>query len=155
MPFASHRAVAADQPVLIGNSENGRRGMRAPVARLQLPPAQEGWAPRIRMRLPNFSGATVDHPGLLHYTCKLETRVRPRLWQRVRAVGTYDERHPEDVSTVLRGKPMLCLEFADMVMTVPEPAPLVVETKRNAAAGQVQPAQQLESLSARTLHWGL
>jgi hypothetical protein len=145
VPFAPHRSVPADVPVVIGNSENGRHGMRSPVARLQLPAAQAGWAPRIRMRLPNFSGATDEHPGLLHYTCKLDARVRPMPFKCMRALGDHDEQHPEDVSAVLRGKPVLCIEFGDLVMTVPQPEPLKVGVD---ASKKGAGARQLASLSA-------
>jgi hypothetical protein len=78
------------------------------------------------MSLPSFSGATEDHPRLLQYTCQLKSRVRPLLGQRIEAVGVYDGSHPEDVSTVLRGRPVVCLEFANMEMEVPKPEALLL-----------------------------
>jgi hypothetical protein len=127
LPFAAHSEYSTEEPVVIHNRERGRRGMAGPVAQLLLPPQQSGWAPRIPMALPNFSGGTEDHLGLLHYTCKLRTRVRPLPGQRLEAVGEYDSTHPEDVSGVLRGRPLICLEFSGMEMSVPKPKPLLLQ----------------------------
>lgn len=76
------------------------------------------------MHLPNFSGATPEHPGLMYYKCELRARLKPLIGQCIQSAGTYDREHPEDVSSVLQGKPVLCIEFADMRMSVPEPTPL-------------------------------
>jgi hypothetical protein len=138
VPFALHRDYPNDHAVLVGNCEQGPRGCSHPVARLILPATQAGWAPRIRMHLPNFSGGTTQHPGLLHYTCELVTRVRPMPLQYMRAVGEYDAGNAEDVSAVLQGKPVLCLSFEDMTMHVPDPKPLQIRrVKRTHVATDV------------------
>jgi hypothetical protein len=36
-----------------------------------------------------------------------------------------DAGHPEDISVVLKGKPLLCLSFNDFVMHVPEATPWI------------------------------
>lgn len=99
-----------------------------PVGELLLPGAAGRPGPRIRMQLPNFSGGTAEHPGLLHYTCQMQARVRPTrqmVARRAAAGEGVEDGHPEDVGTVLRGKPLLCIAFDDMEMSVPEPRPLL------------------------------
>jgi hypothetical protein len=133
MSFAPHRSHSIDHPIVIQNRERGKRGKIGPVAKLLLPCQQHSWAPTIPMQLPNISGATVDHPGLLKYTCKLTTKVRLLPW-RIIAAGSYDESDAEDVSAVLRGKPLLCMEFSGMEMLVPSPEPFKLKGKSSLGA---------------------
>lgn len=128
--FAPHRGGSTAEAVEVWNVERGRRGMRGqPVGELFLPRAGGRAGPRIHMQLPNFSGGTLEHPGLLHYTCEMCACVRPAGGISAgppAAAGEGEaERHPEDVSTVLRGKPLLCIAFDDMEMSVPEPRPML------------------------------
>lgn len=123
-PYAPHRETRADAPVLIANCENGRRGHSGAIAQLQLPRKPRGPGLPLRMHLPNFSGGTPEHPGLAYYKCDLRARLKPLLGQVIRAGGEYDRSHAEDVSSVLQGRPVLCIEFADMHMSVPHPTPL-------------------------------
>eukprot|EP00892_Ulva_mutabilis_P011491 jgi/Ulvmu1/8714/UM047_0054.1 len=132
--FAPHSGGSTAEAVEVWNMERGRRGMRgAPVGELLLPRAVARRGPRIRMQLPNFSGGTAEHPGLLHYTCEMRACVRPTGHMAVQrpllgaAVGVDvgEDPHPEDVSTVLRGRPLMCIAFDDMEMSVPEPQPLM------------------------------
>lgn len=110
----------------------GRRGGRAGlpgghVATLELPQVTHAWAPRLRLSLPSFSGATPDCPHLLKYACQLATRVRPVRPARVsaRAVGASGDddntHHAESLAPLLGGRPLLALSFGDMVMVVNEP----------------------------------
>jgi hypothetical protein len=117
--FASHNDRSPSHPIIVRNTERGERGLKHSVAELILPAHQKGWGPRVSMQLPNFSGGTVDHLPLLHYTCELNTTVK--VVSSMRAVGKYDASQAEDVSTVLKGKPLLCMAFDDMHMTVPKP----------------------------------
>ena len=130
-PYAPHAGGAAGHALVVHNAERGRRGKRGAVAELELPPQQTGWAPSIPMALPNFSGNTPDHPGLLHYTCQMRSRVRLLPRARIRAVGAREEESGhEDVSSVVRGRPVVCIEFAGMEMHVPEPAPLESRSRK-------------------------
>lgn len=138
VPYAAHSGHSIDHSIVIHNRERGKRGKNGPVAMLLLPCEQRGWAPTIQMKLPSFSGATIHHPGLLQYTCKLNTKVRLLPWRRsggwrIKAVGMYDESDAEDVSIVLRGKPLLCMEFSGMEMLVPSPE--LFEPKRKSNLG--------------------
>jgi hypothetical protein len=66
------------------------------------------------------SGGTPDYPTLIQYACDLFTNVRP---VRPVAVTVPDEElgsskgGKEAMSTILRGKPLLCLAFDDMVVS--------------------------------------
>ena len=125
-PYAPHREYTCAHPVVVASSERGRRACPHPVAQLLLPRRQQGWAPRTSMQLPNFSGGTPEHPELIHYTCRMNARVRPMPWQCMRSVGEHDERHAEDINSVLKGKPLFCMEFGDFEMLVPGPKPLPI-----------------------------
>ena len=65
----------------------------------------------------------MDHPGLLHYTCKMLANIRPAPALRAVQEAGKDGKSVEDVSHVLKGKPLLCLAFSDFVMRVPEAQP--------------------------------
>lgn len=122
--YAGHSGASSGAPVTVRNCERGALGMRSPVTTLVLPPAREGWAgPRIKLGLPSFSGNTATCPGLLQYTCKLTTNVRLRPSIRLMGDECYDTEHPEDVSTVLRGRPLLTMGFDNMHMLVHAPQP--------------------------------
>lgn len=134
VPFAPHTGGSTADAVEIWNVERGRRGMRGqPVGQLLLPGVGGRAGPRINMKLPNFSGGTAEHPGLLHYTCEMAASVRPTRHMAVRAAaggGGEGEGgvHPEDVSTVLRGRPLMCIAFDNLEMSVPEPQPMLAGT---------------------------
>ena len=127
----------------------GRRGGRAGlpggrVATLELPQVANTWAPRLRLSLPSFSGATPDCPHLLKYACQLATSVRPVRPARVsaRAVGAGgdgdDTHHAESLAPLLGGRPLLALSFGDMVMVVNEPERVDVGGRQ-----RVRPSAQL------------
>jgi hypothetical protein len=107
----------------VKNLERGRRGLKDPVAEFLLPAKQARKGPRMPLTLPNFSGATEDHPGLVHYTCKMHANIRPMPTLKDVRPSSGTEASDEDVSTVLKGKPLLCLAFEDLVMSVPEAEP--------------------------------
>lgn len=117
------KTVAPDCAVVVHNVEKGKRGLKTPVAEFLLPESLSSKGPRMPMTLPNFSGGTVDHPGLLHYTCKMLANIRPApALREVQAAGP-EPKAVEDVTHVLKGKPLLCLAFSDLVMRVPEAQP--------------------------------
>lgn len=118
------KAGSTDCAVVIQNVEKGKRGLKTPVAEFLLPEALSQKGPRMPLTLPNFSGGTVDHPGLLHYTCKMLANIRPA--PGIRAVqGEAQGNVAEDVSSVLKGKPLICLAFSDLVMRVPKAQPWI------------------------------
>lgn len=133
------KTVAPGCAVVVQNVERGARGLKAPVAEFLLPEALPRKGPRMPLTLPNFSGGTVDHPGLLHYTCKMLANIRPA--PAIRAVQSTgkDVATVEDVSHVLKGKPLLCLEFRDLVMRVPEAQPWKPKVKRSSDVQVVTP----------------
>lgn len=122
--------VAPDRAVVVKNVESGKRGLKTPVAEFLLPESLSRKGPRMPLTLPNFSGGTVDHPGLLHYTCKMLANIRPA--PAVRAVQDSAPGEAEDVSHVLKGKPLLCLAFSDLVMRVPKAEPWIPKGSNDA-----------------------
>jgi len=92
--------------------------------------------PRLNLKLPSFSGATPECPGLLKYACDLSARVRLVKPVVVRTRRSKDEKRDEReggcssddsfLSAVLGGKPLLCLEFGDMRMRVEQPRAALV-----------------------------
>jgi hypothetical protein len=116
------RKVAPDCAVVVQNMEKGKRGLKTPVAEFLLPEKFGAKGPRLPLTLPNFSGGTEDHPGLLHYTCKMLANIRPV--PALKAVqGAASDVTAEDVSHVLKGKPLMCLAFSDLIMRVPKAQP--------------------------------
>ena len=75
-----------------------------------------------RLRLYCNSGATEDCPAILKYACVLDTNaapVKPALCQAdFNAEEAVDG--GEALSSLLTGKPLLALNFSNMVMTVDE-----------------------------------
>ncbi|WIA32718.1 hypothetical protein OEZ86_005904 [Tetradesmus obliquus] len=138
--------------VALHNVDRGRRALPGrPVAVLQLPAvARTGFlGPRLRLSLPSFSGGTLEHPGLLQYSCDLRTSVMPvapmtiqlpssQDWQQQQQQQTKQQRtqqqqqqqqqqqHPEVLDLLLGGKPLVCLAFSDMEMRVEEPQRLAL-----------------------------
>jgi len=96
--------------------------------------------PRLNLKLPSFSGATAECPGLLKYACDLSARVRLVKPVVVRTLSNGKEGGGDDgekeiksgdcLSAVLGGRPLLCLEFGDMRMRVEEPRPALVGGKK-------------------------
>ena len=90
--------------------------------------------PRLNLKLPSFSGATAECPGLLKYACDLSARVRLVKPVVVRTggekAGEKDGGDSDCLSAVLGGKPLLCLEFGDMRMRVEEPQPALIGGKK-------------------------
>lgn len=97
--------------------------------------------PRLRLKLPSFSGATPECPGLLKYACDLSARVRLVKPVVVRSVGGGGGTRASGgdagggggagrLSAVLGGRPLLCLEFGDMRMQVKRPQPALIGAKK-------------------------
>ncbi|GBF90992.1 hypothetical protein Rsub_03847 [Raphidocelis subcapitata] len=148
--------------VELRSAERGRRAMAAPVATFRLPAvATAGFlGPRLRLSLPSFSGGTAEHPGLLKYSCDLQTAVMPvspiaidlhhsgggdgqqhereREQQRWRPWGRREQAAGggggEAVDALLCGRPLVTLAFSDMVMKVEEPLHLEAAARAPAAA---------------------
>ncbi len=104
-----------------------------PICTLQLPaarPPTEFAGPRIRMALPSFSGATPACPQLLKYACDLWTNVRFVAPARVlstqpvaqqdnsKGVNKGDQSSLEELCELLSGKPLLCMAFDNMEVSV-------------------------------------
>ena len=64
--------------------------------------------------VPCCSGNTADQPGLLQYSCRLTTNIRPSKAAKVESTAAEDSSHLEAVSHILGGKPILALCFDDM-----------------------------------------
>jgi hypothetical protein len=80
------------------------------------------------------SGGTLEHPGLLQYSCDLQTSVMPVAPMQIELPQSHDwqqqqqqhaakqrqakqqqqQRHPGVLDLLLGGKPLLCLAFSDM-----------------------------------------
>ena len=120
-------------------------GLAEPVAALALPPAPVGWqGPRVDIALPSFSGATPDCPSLLQYACKLSARVRLLPPARVLAAAGDDD-HPEALGALLRGRPLLAIQFGDMRMVVNEPQRVCLGAQEGRRAGRSAGSQALLS----------
>lgn len=126
--------------VQITNSDKRRgRGLKAPVCILRFPTFRQMTGPRININLPSFSGATADHPELLHYRCMLSTNVRftPPVCV---LFGSEKEdttsTNAEEIRSLLTGRPLVTIGFDDMKMIVPKPTvislptPVAVNTNR-------------------------
>lgn len=60
------------------------------------------------------SGNTVDQPGLLQYSCRLKTNIRP---SSAAKISTSDGNNADDLEVmagVLGGRPVIALCFEDM-----------------------------------------
>ncbi|KAI3424439.1 hypothetical protein D9Q98_009991 [Chlorella vulgaris] len=138
------RLASVGSQLLAGGERRRGRGLVSPVCCIEVPQLVPAWAPKINMFLPSFSGATPDCPGLLKYTLKLSANVRPVRAARV----TFPEQRPEEDSgseevldAVLGGRPLLCLEFSNMLMEVQPPQPWTPRGAPAAAAGSLLPAK--------------
>ena len=104
-----------------------------------------GWTgPRIQLSLPSFSGGTPDHPGLLKYACDLTTNVRvvPGVWLRCPRAADEDQApSQESLEGLLSGRPLLTLNFDDMLMRVEKPQRVVLP--RPHVLHPLRPAAQL------------
>eukprot|EP00879_Flechtneria_rotunda_P014051 GHRR01014679.1.p1 GENE.GHRR01014679.1~~GHRR01014679.1.p1 ORF type:complete len:322 (+),score=113.59 GHRR01014679.1:150-1115(+) len=140
---------SSSELVELSNVDRGRRGLPGRlVAVFKLPavPATGFCGPRLTLSLPSFSGATLEHPGMLQYSCDLHTNimaVQPISVQlpastssplpgnllalnsgsskKEKGTSSSDERrqqHPEVLDLLLSGKPLLCLAFSDMVASI-------------------------------------
>ena len=122
--YAPHQSGSTSCALTIFNKEKGGKGMKEPVAELFLPPKHSG-KPGIpmQMSLPSFSGCTAAVPDMLSYTCKLDTHLRfvPRIENRIADRADGQKALPEDMSTILTGKPLITMSFDNMTMTVPHP----------------------------------
>ena len=118
--------------------------------------------PRLSLKLPSFSGATPECPGLLKYACDLSARVRLVKPVVVRSCGRSvrgerddkDDENADCLSAVLGGKPLLCLEFGDMRMRVKQPQPALIGEKKAGKkrwwrGEQQQPSSSSSSRGAR------
>lgn len=84
------------------------------------------------------SGGTLEHPGLLQYSCDLQTSVMPVQPMQIQLPDSHDwqqqqqqqqrkqcgkagrqqqQQHPEVLDLLLSGKPLVCLAFSDMVVS--------------------------------------
>ncbi|CAG9465551.1 unnamed protein product [Pedinophyceae sp. YPF-701] len=127
--------IEADSGVVtIRNAERGYRGLDAPVCSIELPAAAPAgqWAPRLKIPLPSFSGNTDAVPGLLRYACNMLANVR---FVRPCRVHLHEpsqqdaKRDPnEQLHGILAGKPLLCIAFDSMKMSVGQPE--VMRTRR-------------------------
>ena len=60
------------------------------------------------------SGNTVDQPGLLQYSCRLKTNIRPISAAKISTSNGERDNDLEVMAGVLRGRPVLALSFEDM-----------------------------------------
>lgn len=60
------------------------------------------------------SGNTVDQPGLLQYSCRLKTNIRPISAAKISTSNGERDDDLEVMAGVLRGRPVLALSFEDM-----------------------------------------
>lgn len=60
------------------------------------------------------SGNTTDQPGLLQYSCRLKTNIRPSAPASVTAAKAADDNDLEVMAGVLGGRPVLAMCFEDM-----------------------------------------
>lgn len=89
-------------------------------ARLTLPAAPTAWpGPRMKIWLPSFSGATEACPQILKYTCQLSTRCS--VCGPIVIEVEDDDDDPEALGPLLKGRPLITFNFADMEMKVREP----------------------------------
>ena len=63
------------------------------------------------------SGNTADQPGLLQYSCRLITNIRPTAAAKVSTADVGDDNDLESMAGVLGGRPILALCFEDMEVT--------------------------------------
>eukprot|EP00878_Enallax_costatus_P036898 GHUV01041495.1.p2 GENE.GHUV01041495.1~~GHUV01041495.1.p2 ORF type:complete len:110 (-),score=30.91 GHUV01041495.1:270-599(-) len=76
------------------------------------------------------SGGTAEYPGLLQYSCDLQTNVMPVAPMQIDLPKRYSsssssaskqqkqQQHPEVLDTLLSGKPLVCLAFSDMLVSL-------------------------------------
>ncbi|KAF6253095.1 hypothetical protein COO60DRAFT_1703985 [Scenedesmus sp. NREL 46B-D3] len=143
----SSSSSSGEEVVALLNVDRRSRGLpQRPVAVFRLPAvAASGFlGPRLRLSLPSFSGGTLEHPGLLQYSCDLQTSVMPVAPMRIQLPHSHEwqqqqqhkhsqqsmqqpkqqqqqQQHPEVLDLLLGGKPLVCLAFSDMEMHVKEP----------------------------------
>ena len=101
--------------------------------------------PKVRLKLPSFSGLTESQPEMLHYTCQIDCRVRtvPNLVvsfpKSSRKPIHESESHPEgrletedceSLVEVIGKRPIMAIAFDEMEMTVQEPT-IVIGQKRS------------------------
>ncbi|PNH03497.1 hypothetical protein TSOC_010448 [Tetrabaena socialis] len=128
-PPQQQQQQAAGNVLELRNTDTGRgRSLSVPVCRIALPQGDVPRGPRIKLSLPSFSGATLEVPGLLRYACDLATNVRlvAPCVVTVPPPGRGEEDSPECLAMVLRGRPLVALEFAAMEMRVEEPEALLL-----------------------------
>jgi hypothetical protein len=127
-PAGSGPSSTSGGVVLITEEGDGGAAAR-PVVGLALPPTPSpgAWGgPRLSLSLPSFSGGTPACPALLQYACALATRVRPLaparvLWPAGTEEGEGGGGSLDCLHRLLRGRPLVALQFGDMTMTVQEP----------------------------------
>ncbi|KAG2433502.1 hypothetical protein HYH02_012620 [Chlamydomonas schloesseri] len=137
LPGGKQSAAAPAGVLELRNADTGRgRGLSTPVCLVELPAAQRALGPRITLSLPSFSGGTPEVPGLLRYACDLTTNVGlvAPLRVSVPQPARGEEDSPEQLGAVLGGRPLLCIEFAQMEMRVEEPEALVLAGTSEAGA---------------------
>ncbi|KAG2442341.1 hypothetical protein HXX76_002427 [Chlamydomonas incerta] len=154
-PGGKQSAAAPAGVLELRNTDTGRgRGLSTPVCLVELPAAQRALGPRITLSLPSFSGGTPEVPGLLRYACDLTTHVGlvAPLRVTVPPAARGEEESPEQLGAVLGGRPLLCIEFAQMEMRVEEPEALVLaNTSQAGAASGWATARTTASVTAA---WG-
>ena len=86
--------------------------------------------PRVRLKLPSFSGLTPEQPDMLHYTCHIDCRLRAMKPLQVGSKGTnitlengMDDQDgvADSLVEVIGRRPVMAIAFDDMEMTVQEP----------------------------------
>lgn len=60
------------------------------------------------------SGNTADQPGLLQYSCRLKTNIRPISAAKISTSNGKRDNDLEVMAGVLCGRPVLALSFEDM-----------------------------------------
>lgn len=82
------------------------------------------------MSLPSFSGGTPNHPGFLKYACDLITNVKVVPGIHVRCPGgptSEETASDKSLQGLLSGRPLLTLQFDDMLMRVEKPVPVKLQ----------------------------
>ncbi|PNW85602.1 hypothetical protein CHLRE_03g194450v5 [Chlamydomonas reinhardtii] len=154
-PGGKHPAAVPGGVLELRNADTGRgRGLSTPVCLIELPAAQRSLGPRITLSLPSFSGGTPEVPGLLRYACDLTTNVGlvPPLRVTVPPAARGEEESPEQLGAVLGGRPLLCIEFAQMEMRVEEPEALVLAS--TSQAGTASGWATARTAASVTAAWG-
>lgn len=143
-----HKTPSVRRAIDVSHSNGARRH---PLCRLLLPCANKGLpAVPVSMSLPSFSGRTKLQPELLNYWCSLKCRLRviPPITVENNKVGdaeaTLDHGHPREdksgdgisVQAVLLSRPVMALEFSDMIMSVPKPVPVGIQNRSHTPLGK-------------------